>query len=250
MINKNFKKTALLASVIFVLAIGVSGIDSAFAMTVKEATVFDSTYSTEPTKYILTEITFPEGQIELANEITKLLILGETNPEYQNVVDKSMKNLKPLMLEKGLSLLSEIDNEIEIQTDYHKPRHTSLYDYRVTAWVEYPCQGHWLNCKSNTNNNDIDVGTPFSTRIPLENNPTGADLQFHHEIKNISGYAKRVTSYHFGSFMDMSASANVGCSQPRVHTLNYAVNQSHDIRFCILQGIAQGDRADLSMYLR
>ena len=248
--NKNFKEVSLLFSVIFVLVILVLNIDSVFAITDTETTVFDSTYSTEPTKYILTEITFPKGQAELASEITKLFTLGETNPKYQNMVNISIKNLKPLMLEKGISLVSDQENKNEIQIDYHKTKHTSLYNYQVTAWIEYPCQGHWLNCKSNTNNNNIDAGTTFSTRIAIENNPTGEDLQFHHKIKNTSGYTKKITSYHFGSFMNMDQQMNVGCSQPKVHTLNYVVNQSHDIRFCILQGIEQGDRADLSMHIR
>lgn len=211
-----------------------------------DTSAFESTYSLD-SKYIIEEVSFPAGQEELAGEITKLLILGENNPELKPMVNSSMELLGPLMNEYRLGLVSD---STEIQSDYHKPRHRSLYDYQVTAWVEYPCQGQMLICKSLTNNNNVDRGTTFSTRVAIDSNPTGADLQFHHKIKNTSGYAKRVTSYHFGSFMDMSASANIGCSQPRVHTLNYAVNQSHDIRFCILQGIAQGDRADLSMIVR
>jgi len=238
----NKTKTILFAGLITAIILSFSGVVNA------ESSTYDSMFSETPTKYILTEVTFPEGQEELAKEITNLLILGENNPEMKSIVDKSIQNLQPLMIEKGLSLISEQNNN-DIQTDYHKPRHGSLYDFQVTAWVEYPCQGQWLICKSHTNNNNIDRGTNFSTTVPIEKNPTGRDLQFHHKIKNTSGYSQSVNVLHFGSFMDMDEQRSVGCKVLN-QTLNYRNNQSHDVRYCILQGIEQGDRAQLSMIIR
>lgn len=243
-------KAILFASLIAAMILPFSGMANA------ESSTYDSTYSDNPSKFILTEVTFPKGQEQLAKEITNLLEFGENNPEMRSIVDSSMNNLKPLMIEYRLSLISENGNSIDdiydniyVQPDYHKPNHNSLYDFQVTAWVEYPCQGQWLICKSSTNNNNIDRGTTFSTTVPIEKNPTGRDLQFHHKIKNTSGYSQSVNVLHFGSFMDMDEQRSVGCKVLN-QTLNYRNNQSHDVRYCVLQGIEEGDRAQLSMIIR
>jgi len=237
------KNPGLITGIIVTMLLSFSLVGVAYA----EPSAFDGTYSENPSKTILTEVTFPDGQEELAREITNLLTYAENNPEVKLMVDNSMEYLTPLMDEYMISLATE--SNTDIQTDYHISRHYSLYDYQVTAWVEYPCQGQWLICKSSTNNNNIDRGQTFSTTVPIEYNPTGRDLQFHHKIKNTSGYSKSITVVHFGSFMDMDAGRSVGCD-PLYQTLNYRNYQSHDVRYCILHGIEQGDRAQLSMIIR
>jgi len=246
MTTKNIK-IILFASLIAVMVIPLSGIDQAVAEKQTNENNFVSMILADNPKssLVVAELSFPENQTALSIEIAYLLELADNNPEMRNMVDTAINNLRPLMEENRISLAT--DKPInEIQPDYHK----SLYDYQVTAWVEYPCQNGWLVCKSLTNNNNIDRGTTFSTQVAIEKNPDGEDLQFHHKIKNTSGYSKTITSIHFGSFKDMDKRTTEGCNPPLVKTLNYRNNQSHDIRYCVLDGIEQGDRANLSMYIR
>ena len=242
-------KTILIASLAVAMTLSLSMVQPA------EASEYESTFNKSPTAYYTDDLTIPENQHLAVEGMASLLNTIETteNPATKATYQKHLENnVVPYMAQYGVFMPgTEITSSMVPAAD-GRGTITVKKAFEVKAWISYNCEP--IKCTTVKVLKKLGFNELYSTSGVIGNHPSaglgsGADLEFHHEVKNVNAASpNKIKLEHWGTFKDYSRGMTINCttdsgSTPVVkYFATMTKNRAYDIRYCDVDGIAYGDR--------